>query len=57
MISDGDFTPMNREELQGRTKRFALRVMKMTDSLPRNAKGRVLSDQILRSSTAVASGS
>ena len=42
--------------MKQRTKRFSLRVMTMTDALPRNAKGRVLGDQILRSATAVASG-
>src|SRR5215471_2886435 len=47
---------MNREELQARTKRFALRVMKMTDALPRSAKGKIVANQILRSATAVASG-
>ncbi|HEY5909271.1 MAG TPA: four helix bundle protein [Verrucomicrobiae bacterium] len=47
---------MNREELQARTKRFALRVMKMTDALPRSAKGKVIANQVLRSATAVASG-
>lgn len=47
---------MNREELQARTKRFALRVMKMTDVLPRSIKGKVIANQILRSATAVASG-
>lgn len=47
---------MDREELKNRTKSFALRVMKMTDSLPRSGKGRVLSDQILRSATGTASG-
>ncbi len=47
---------MNREELKARTKKFALRVMKMTDALPRSAKGKVVANQALRSSTAVASG-
>src|SRR5258706_12060560 len=47
---------MNREELKARTKRFALRVMKMTDALPRSVKGKVIANQILRSATAVASG-
>jgi four helix bundle protein len=47
---------MNREELKARTKRFALRVMTMTDALPRTQKGKVIANQILRSSTAVASG-
>src|SRR5436305_11614394 len=47
---------MNREELRARTKRFALRVMKMTDALPHSVKGKVIANQILRSATAVASG-
>src|SRR6266849_3989656 len=47
---------MNREELKAPTKRFALRVMKMTGALPRSVKGRVIGQQVLRSSTAVASG-
>ena len=47
---------VNREELQARTKEFALRVMTMTDALPHSAKGRVIANQILRSATAVASG-
>jgi four helix bundle protein len=47
---------MNREELQARTKRFALRVINMSDGLPRSAKGKVIANQILRSATAVASG-
>jgi four helix bundle protein len=47
---------MTQDELKRRTKQFALRVMRMSDSLPRSAKGRVLAEQILRSSTGVASG-
>src|SRR5215468_9065539 len=47
---------MNREELKDRTKKFALRVMKMADALPRSAKGKVVANQILRSATSVASG-
>lgn len=47
---------MTPDELKRRTKEFALRVMNMTDALPRSAKGRVLTDQILRSATSVASG-
>jgi len=50
------FGAVDREELQARTKAFALRVMRMTDALPQSAKGRVLGNQILRSATAVASG-
>lgn len=47
---------MTADELKTRTKAFALRVMKMTDALPSNPKGWVISKQILRSSTSVASG-
>ena len=47
---------MNREELKARTKKFALRVMKMTDALPRSVRGKVLANQVLRSATSVASG-
>src|SRR5689334_4115672 len=47
---------MTQNELKRRTKTFALRVMTMTDALPRNAKGRVLASQGLRSGTAIASG-
>ena len=47
---------MTADELKSRTKLFALRVMNMTDALPNNPKGWVLSKQILRSSTSVAAG-
>ena len=43
-------------ELKARTKAFALQIMRLADDLPRNAKGRVITCQILRSGTAVASG-
>lgn len=55
-IADLQDLSMNREELKARTKAFALRVMKMTDALPRSVKGKVIANQILRSATAVASG-
>jgi four helix bundle protein len=45
---------MNKEELKRRTKHFALRVMILVDHLPRNRKGRILGDQLLRSATSVA---
>jgi four helix bundle protein len=47
---------MDRQELQDRTKCFSIRIMSMVDAIPKNSKGRVLTDQILRSSTAVAAG-
>ena len=45
---------MDRNEMQGRTKQFALRVMSMIDHLPNSVKGRVLADQLMRSATSVA---
>lgn len=45
---------MNNQELKERTKRFALRVIRMTDSLPRKMSSEVLGRQVLRSATSVA---
>jgi len=44
---------MNRDELQVRTKRFALRIMKLADALPNMVSGRVVTGQIVRSGTSV----
>jgi four helix bundle protein len=41
-------------ELKERTKRFALRVLKVVRSLPANAEGRILGAQLLRAGTSVA---
>src|SRR5262245_27561090 len=41
-------------DLKARTKRFALRVMKLVDVLPRTIQGRAIANQIIRSSTSVA---
>lgn len=45
---------MNRDAMLQRTKSFALRVMKMVDHLPKSAKGRIMTDQIVRAATSVA---
>jgi four helix bundle protein len=45
---------MTKETLKDRTKKFALRVMAMTDHLPKSAKGNTIARQILRSATSVA---
>ncbi|MGQ0812348.1 MAG: four helix bundle protein [Nitrospiraceae bacterium] len=42
------------EDLKTRTKRFAIRIVKFTGTLPRTAEGRVLGTQILRSGTSLA---
>jgi four helix bundle protein len=46
--------PMTEQELKTRTKQFALRLMKLIDALPNSIKGRVLANQLMRSSTSVA---
>ncbi len=45
---------MNPEELKARTKQFALRVLRLAESLPNTVSGRVLGGQIARSGTSVA---
>jgi len=42
------------EELRGRTKRFALLILKLFQSLPRTDEARILGRQLLRSATSVA---
>jgi four helix bundle protein len=44
---------MTRDQLKKRTKEFALRVIKLVDSLPRKPSGEVLGKQLLRSATSV----
>lgn len=42
------------QQLRDRTKSFALRVIRMSDALPRTRAGNVIGNQILRSSTSMA---
>ena len=44
---------MDKAELLQRTKRFALRVLKMIDHLPESAAGRAIASQLIRSATSV----
>jgi four helix bundle protein len=44
---------MKSAELQQRTKRFALRVLKLIEQLPNTIGGRVLANQVARSATSV----
>ena len=44
---------MNENELKERTKSFALRVLKLIDSLPESRSGRILAGQLGRSGTSV----
>src|SRR5256714_11964908 len=45
---------MNEIEMKNRTKQFALRVLKMADTLPTNRSGNAIANQIVRSSPSVA---
>jgi four helix bundle protein len=44
---------MNKIELRQRTKQFALRIMKLVDSLPRSSSGWAIGRQLIRSGTSV----
>lgn len=44
---------MNREELKARTKAFAVRVVKMTEALPRTRAADIVARQVIRSATSV----
>jgi four helix bundle protein len=44
---------MTSQELKDKCKQFALRVFKMTDSLPNTKAAKVIANQILRSSTSI----
>src|SRR6266403_4282966 len=44
----------NESDLRKRTKAFALRILKLVDTLPKTTAGRALASQIIRSGTSVA---
>ena len=44
---------MDKRELQDRTRRFALRVLKLVDALPNTIAGRAISSQLVRSAMSV----
>ena len=46
---------MNQEEMKRRTKQFALRVIRLVESLPRGRTADVIGNQLLRSGTSVGS--
>ena len=46
---------MTEKELLQRTKKFALRIIKLVNALPNNAVGRAIGGQLIRSGTSVAS--
>ena len=45
---------MSKPDLKERTKRFALRILKLVDALPKTTAGRALATQLVRSGTSVA---
>lgn len=45
---------MSNEDLKLRTKKFALRIIKLVESLPNTPTARVIGNQLLRSGTSVA---
>lgn len=45
---------MMKNELQNRTKKFAISIIKMADNLPNKQIGRTITNQIIRSATSVA---
>jgi len=44
---------VDEKELKGRTKRFALRVIKLVGALPKTIQGRAIGSQLIRSGTSV----
>ena len=45
---------MDKFELQNRTKRLAIKIIGMTKDFPMSQEGKIISNQIIRSSTSVA---
>ena len=45
---------MNESEMKERTKRFALRVLKLADALPKTRSANAIANQVVRSGTSVA---
>jgi len=44
---------MDEDELKRRTKRFALRVIKLVAALPKTVEGRTIGNQLVRAGTSV----
>ena len=45
---------MTQDDLKGRTKEFALRIIKLVRALPKTVEGRAMAGQLIRSGTSVA---
>ena len=46
---------MNADDFKKRTKRFALRILKLVEALPNTVSGRTIGGQLVRSGTSVGS--
>ena len=44
---------MDRDELRSRTKKFALRIIRLVSSLPRDKTGDILGRQLLKSGSSI----
>ena len=44
---------MTQDDLKDRTKKYGLRMMKLSDALPKTNSGKVIGNQLLRSGTSV----
>src|SRR6478752_4243913 len=53
-MRNSEFGMRNKLDLKTRTKAFALRILKLVDTLPKTTAGRALASQIVRSGTSVA---
>jgi len=53
-VAVGSIESMNEDVMKTRTKALALRVIKLTESLPRSDAASVIAKQLLRSATSVA---
>ncbi len=51
---NGSIIMFQSEELKGRTKQFAIRIIKLFRSLPKTDEARIIGKQVLRSGTSVA---
>ena len=52
-MENGKWKMQNKKDLKERTKKFALRIIKMYSSLPKSTEAKVLGTQVLRSGTSV----
>jgi thymidine phosphorylase len=55
-MENGKVKMEKKKDLQERTKKFALRIIKMYSALPNSTEAKVLGKQVLRSGTSVEGG-